>query len=124
MKVILKGTFNYTKILAGDKPEFGGAYHKYFISRSKEDPENKDVPAGEFGFVQFQKGPIKEFGINGCHHEDLLNIVLDRLETFQHTQFACDENEMTIIKIKEALHWLNHRTLDRMVRGVEGTFKK
>lgn len=121
MKVILKGSFNYTKILAKDKPTFGGSYHEYSICRSEEETVGQEILEGEFGFVKFQKGPIKEFGVNGCHHEDLLNIVLDRLEAFQHSPFKCNENKIAITKIQEAIHWLNDRTNDRMKRGVVGT---
>jgi len=52
--------------------------------------------------------------------EDLLNIVVDRLESFQSGDFACRENALALTKVQEALHWLNHRTADRIDRDVEG----
>jgi hypothetical protein len=74
--------------------------------------------------VFFQNGPIKENGVNGCHQEDLLAIVLHRLQSFQAGDYKCRENALAITKIEEAMHWLNHRTTARLNRGVEGTSVK
>lgn len=85
----------------------------------------KNASSGEFlGEVKFQKGPIKENGINGVSNEDLLAIVQTRLEYFQKGEFACRENQIAITKIEEALLWLTKRTIERTLRGVEGTSKK
>ena len=71
--------------------------------------------------IHFQEGPIKECGVNGVCNEDLLNIVIDRLEHFQDSEFKCRENAMAITKLEEALLWLRKRTMSREQRGVEGT---
>lgn len=71
--------------------------------------------------VDFQEGPINEVGVNGCCNEDLLNMVLERLEGFQNSEFKCRENALAITKIEEALLWLRKRTMAREQRGVEGT---
>lgn len=71
--------------------------------------------------VDFQEGPIKDKGVNGVNNEDLLNMVLCRLNGFQNSEFRCRENALAITKIEEALLWLRKRTADREVRGVEGT---
>lgn len=73
--------------------------------------------------VNFQEGPIKECGINGVNNEDLILMVLTRLEAFQNTEFECRENAMAITKLEEALMWLRKRTNDRAARNVEGTSK-
>ena len=73
--------------------------------------------------VDFQEGPIKECGVNGVCNEDLLLMVLVRLQSFQNSPYACKENEMAITKLEETLMWLNKRTLDRELRKVEGTSK-
>ncbi|MBQ3257823.1 MAG: hypothetical protein IJA67_10470 [Oscillospiraceae bacterium] len=73
------------------------------------------------GCIHFQEGPIKECGVNGVCNEDLLNIVIDRLEHFQNSEFSCRENAMAITKLEEALLWLRKRTMAREQRGVEGT---
>ncbi|RPH88532.1 MAG: hypothetical protein EHM32_01115 [Spirochaetales bacterium] len=74
-----------------------------------------------FVTADFQNGPLKESGVNGCHNEDLIAIVIDRLNGFQSGDYNCRENALALTKLEEALHWLNHRTAARQVRGVEGT---
>lgn len=118
----LKTVMNrFTVIHVGDKKTRGGAAYKYFISRTED---SDVVPVGEFGHVQFQKGPVAIDGLNGCFMEDLLAIVADRLEGFQNGDFSCKENDLALIKIKEALHWLDYRTADRIEHDVEGMFVK
>jgi ABC-type transport system involved in cytochrome c biogenesis ATPase subunit len=117
MRKLNIGTDNYTEVLVIDEPGEGNACHKYSIR------ELKDSNC-EFGYIKFQKGPIKENGVNGCHQEDLLAIIIDRLRSFQAGNFSCRENAMAITKCEEALHWLNHRTADRKKRGVDGTSDK
>ena len=110
------GSQNYTKVVVMDEPGQGGACHEYII---------KTVPSGVVvGNVNFQNGPVKEFGVNGCHQEDLIAIVIDRLQSFQAGEFSCRENALAITKLEEAMHWLNHRTNARIKRGVEGTNNK
>ena len=56
-------------------------------------------------------------------NEDLLVMVIRRLQEFQESEFKCRENAMAITKIEEALLWLRKRTIARENRGVEGTHK-
>lgn len=74
--------------------------------------------------VHFQEGPIKEAGVNGVMNEDLIAMVISRLEHFNQSQFSCRENEMAINKLEESLLWLRKRTIGRENRGVEGTHIK
>jgi hypothetical protein len=74
--------------------------------------------------VYFQAGPIKEFGVNGVANEDLIAMVICRLESFQNSPYSCRENSIAITKLEEALLWLRKRTLGREQRGVEGTSKE
>lgn len=71
--------------------------------------------------VSFQRGPIKEYGVNGIHNEDLLLILIDRLERFQNTEYACDENDEAIKHLYLAVKALRERTNKRRERGVLGT---
>lgn len=73
------------------------------------------------GRVDFQEGPIKENGINGVCNEDLILMVLTRLNSFQESEYRCRENAVAITKLEESLMWLRKRTMDREARGVEGT---
>lgn len=113
-RIVNIGTQNYTQVIALDEPGMGGANHDYCVA-SAEDSE------AIFADVLFQEGPIKESKINGCHNEDLIAIVLDRLEGFQSGNYACVENANAILNLKSALTWLNNRTKARQDRGVEGT---
>ena len=107
------GSKKYTRVVCVHEDDV--APHQYSVEKV----------AGESGdqvtFVSFQNGPIKENGVNGCHNEDLLAMVIDRLRFFQEGQYRCRENALAITKIEEALHWLRHRTTEREKRGVEGT---
>ena len=116
MRVLYSGNPN-SRISIGDEPGEGGACHQYYIGRNVGQDND---PEGEFGHVYFQNGPVQENGVNGCHQEDLLAIIINRLESFQSGPFSCRENALALTKCQEALHWLNHRTADRLKRGVEG----
>lgn len=70
--------------------------------------------------IQFQSG-IGSEGLNGVTIESLLAICADRLEAFNQDEWSCIENTQAILRIKEALFWLNHRSAQRALRGVEGT---
>jgi hypothetical protein len=73
--------------------------------------------------IKFQRGPVREVGINGITNEALLSIVADRLRGFQLSEYGSDENEMALVRIEEALTYLHLRTESRIDRGVEGTSK-
>ena len=129
MRELNIGSKRFTKVLVTDEPGQDGACHNYSIGRSVVAPPNEELtrkifPADVFGRIKFQNGPVKEFGVNGCHQEDLLAIVIDRLKNFQSGDLACRENAIALTKIEEAMHWLNHRTNERIKRGVEGTTVK
>lgn len=74
--------------------------------------------------IHFQEGPIKEQGVNGVCNEDLIAMVITRLEHFQKSEYACRDNAIAITKLEEAMLWLRKRTMGREQRGVEGTHIK
>jgi hypothetical protein len=97
----------------------GGAHHKYnIIVVDRLSPQNG------FSVIKFQKGAVKDVGINGISDEALLAIVEDRLECFQAGPFACSPNEGALNHIRAAMDELKTRTRDRIERGVEGHSKK
>jgi hypothetical protein len=106
---------NFVTITRQDEREFG-AHHRYGVYLG--DPQSTAPPVM---VVNFQKGPVKEHGVNGISDEALIAIVLDRLRGFQNTPHSCRENSLAITKLEEALHWLMHRSIARQRRGVEGT---
>ncbi|WP_342417172.1 hypothetical protein NST83_07550 [Paenibacillus sp. FSL R10-2782] len=83
--------------------------------------EVQDLNGEVVGSVHFQEGPIKEVGVNGVANEDLIGMVLARLEGFQNSEYRSRDNAVAITKLEEALLWLRKRTLEREARGVEGT---
>jgi hypothetical protein len=118
-------TNKYTRVLHEDKFT-NNAPHNFLVVKAdaeiKENtfPQAKDV----VGHLHFQEGPIKEAGVNGVMGEDLISMVICRLEHFNQTDFRCKENSMAITKLEEALLWLRKRTIGRENRGVEGTHIK
>ena len=140
-------TTKYTKVFCEDKEEQKyGAPHHFVVKKAYSDmtcgnknctfvycpyenPSNdlcsayikKENNDDILADIHFQEGPIKECGVNGVCNEDLINMVLERLECFQNTEFKCRENAIAITKLEEALMWLRKRTIAREQRGVEGT---
>lgn len=55
---------------------------------------------------------------------DLLEIVRDRLISFQSGQFSSRENACALTHIEEALMWQNRRVEDRIERNVLGKEEK
>lgn len=106
-----------------DAPGAGNACHEYQVRKfvTGEPDDTADV---ELCNVRFQNGPIAEAGINGISNEALLAIVEDRLKGFQSGEYSCRENALALTHLQEAMHWLHHRTRERLSRGVEGTSAK
>lgn len=65
-----------------DEAGQGGANHKYEIRK----PHGNGADFPLLCAVNFQNGPIKEFGVNGVTQEALLAIVIDRLRSFQECE--------------------------------------
>jgi hypothetical protein len=108
------------EIAATDDVGAGGANHNYYILG----PANGPHSTRDYHTLHFQNGPISENGVNGITQEALLVIIIDRLRCFQKGAFATRENALALTHCEDALHWLQHRTRDRMRRGVEGRTEK
>lgn len=102
----------YTKVMVEEDFKYN-APNNFEVRRVEDD---KLVCA-----IHFQEGPVLECGSNGVGNEDLINMVIERLEHFQRSEYACRENAVAITKLEEALLWLRKRTMAREQRGVEGT---
>lgn len=112
-RLLNTGSKKYTKVYATDEKQFN-ANHSFQVVTSH-------IPNAVLQVVNFQKGAIKEYGVNGVMNEDLIVMVIDRLQSFQESDFKCRENAVAITKLEEALMWLRKRTQDREDIGVEGT---
>lgn len=116
-RIVYVGPNGNTKVVCFDEPGAGGACHEYgvFVNENEDANECQNLTT-----VEFQKDVVSENGINGCTNEDLLAIIIDRMQHFQTGNFSCRENALALTKLEEALHWLRHRTDARIKRGVEG----
>lgn len=114
----------YTEVYH-EKPEemkYNAPHHFKVLSASEW--QKKYDEADCLSEIHFQEGPIKECGVNGVCNEDLIAMVITRLEHYQKSEFSCRDNAVAITKLEEALLWLRKRTMGRERRGVEGTHIK
>jgi hypothetical protein len=102
-----------------EQMKYNAPHHFKVLKTKKEEFE----PVINLSVVDFQEGPIKECGVNGVCNEDLIAMVICRLEHFQKSEFSCRDNAMAITKLEESLLWLRKRTIGRENRNVEGTHK-
>lgn len=111
------------KVVRCGRPGPGGAYHLYGIEGIDYDkrPDRTEFESAQScaGLIPFQYGAVGTEH-NGCTEQALLAILIDRMRYFQHGPFSCLENAVALTKLEEALHWLHHRTADRLRREVEG----
>jgi hypothetical protein len=118
-------TTKYTKVFHEKDFKFNAPHHFLVVKSEAEINENTYPEARHVvGQVHFQSGPILENGVNGVCNEDLIAMVIARLEHFNQSEFRCRENSTAITKLEEALLWLRKRTMGREQRGVEGTHVK
>lgn len=75
--------------------------------------------------IYWQNGPLVVDGErlipNGAFVEDVLDAVIGRIEFYQSTKFACDENARALLFLRSAALSLDARTKRRESQGVEGT---
>lgn len=113
-------TTKYTKVLE-EKEYSYNAPHTFEVVRKLDANTEFNPETDLLAKIHFQEGPIKECGVNGVCNEDLLVMVIRRLQGFQESEYKCRENAYAITKLEEALLWLRKRTMGRENRGVEGT---
>lgn len=119
------------EVFAVDEQGPGGANHLYVVykngSATLEDNNSSltGKPEDLLLTVQMQCGPRKEEGsLHGVIDTDLLEIVRDRLKSFQAGPFSSRENACALTHIEEALMWMNRRVEDRIERNVLGKSQK
>jgi len=96
----------------------GNAHHRYIVSPITH-------PIVTLATIDFQNGPRNDPASQaGVLDGDLLEIVRDRLRSFQSGPFACDENEQALYHVEAALLALRDRAYARAKRGVLGTYEK
>ena len=108
---------NLNEVWSVDEPNeaHGNACHQYEIY----DNDNGNTLV----HIQFQDGARKDLeAIQGVLDGDLLEIVRDRMSSFQKGKFSSDYNARALYHIEEALKALNDRVEDRIAREVLGTY--
>ena len=128
MKNYTNGLVTQTRTKVSHEEDFKfNAPHLFVVERNGEymmPEEPNSTGVNKLLTVHFQEGPMLDYSLNGVFNEDLLAMVLCRLEHFQKSEFSCRENAVAITKIEEALMWLGKRTKDRELRGVLSTYNK
>lgn len=106
--------YSVTQVCATDEPDgrYGGANHTYEVC---------DGDGNVLSEINFQHGPIGEVGVNGVQHAELLEIVADRLRSFQRGKFASTLNEIALAGVIAALAADRERTVRRSLAGIEGS---
>ena len=76
-------------------------------------------PTGANVTFQMQSGPTEEVGVDGCQVTDVIDFAKAYIEAMQEA-FPCEQNRITIQKLREALSWQEDRKRDRTRRKVIG----
>jgi len=103
--------------------------HSVYVNAISTEGDGKDVAGhrydvvngNQLGTIRFQQGTQKEAGHNGITNEQLIAILIHRLNHLNQAPWNCRENALAITHLEEAGFWLRHRTEKRLARGVEGT---
>lgn len=99
----------------------------YFSEHWKD---SNGMPAGGVstgrGFsISWQNGPLGSGDSrrepNGAFVEDVIHAARNRIDFYQASGFACDENDEAIEYLNKALAALDRRTQRRVDTGIEGT---
>ena len=91
--------------------------------QSSDDSRNDDPRTTQLARIKWQEGPVDRAADqypDGIFVEDLLGLAHERLEFYENSSFACEENAQAIQHIKAAIKILLSRRKDRQARGVEG----
>jgi len=92
--------------------------------------DHNGKPAGGASYgdgfaISWQNGPLgrdsQRKAPNGAFVEGVIQAAMDRIQWYQSTGFACEENQEAILHLSIALKNLEARTQDREARLVEGT---
>ena len=86
------------------------------------------VASGRGFAISWQNGPLGRGNDrrepNGAFVEDVLAAVIHRIDFYEASKFACDENELALYHLRLAAAALDDRTRDREKRDVEGTHQE
>ena len=99
-------------------------FNSHQFSDANDNPEGGQTFGVGFS-ISWQRGPLgrgeDRVEPNGAFVETIIAAARDRLEFYQRSRFACQENQDAIEYLTLALRALNERTAKREERDVEGT---
>lgn len=92
------------------------------IRRINEEVSHR-IEFGEYGFLNFQKGPRNEVGVNGLFiAEDVMPKLVEHLKSLNKV-LPSRETSLAITKLEECTMWLLERRRQRETQSVLGTYK-
>ena len=102
-----------------------GAPNTYVISGFdlSTNPEAQDGLTSELT-IYFQNGVLPEVGANGVTPQILLELMIDRFEHYQAGALACEENDLALQGMRDAVKAIEQRQAGRAERGVLNTMQK
>lgn len=99
-----------------------------FLAENRLDDQGRPaggIVEGTGLLIRWQDGPLgrgaERQDPNGAFVETVIAAAKQRLDHYQSTQFACEENHEAAGHLAAALAWLQRRTAARELREVEGT---
>jgi len=102
-----------------------------FFSEQFQDAEGNPTggcTSGRGFTISWQFGPLgrgnERKEPNGAFVEDVIGAAIDRIEFYQKSKWACEENAAALLCLQTAAKHLDDRTKDRERRAVEGTHAK
>lgn len=81
--------------------------------------DHKDYTLPGDVVIRFQKGALA-LGRNGVTTEELLNVLIDHIGSFQFGKFACEENAALLDNLEAGRYWVQLRAERRAAQGVKG----
>lgn len=101
-----------------------GDVHQFYDRDTNTYLFSRDDATGQplvFGQLKFQSGPVREAGINGLQVDDLIALVIQRVQSLNVGEFSDPYNDETVEHLVLAMRAQEKRRLSRQARGVEGT---
>ncbi len=88
----------YTYVVGESKTEDNPTMHVFEVRRSSDNTL--------LAHLEFHSGSFSPNELNGILNEDLLVILINRIESFQKSKMKCRENEAALQHLYEAMFWL------------------